>query len=308
MIEVAVMIEGQDGLNWPLWRRIARTVEEGGFAGLYRSDHFTNPDGPLKDALELWTSLTWLAENTERIEFGPLVSPVSFRHPVITAWQAGAVDDLSGGRLRLGVGAGWQEREHDAFGFDLLDMPGRFARFEEGLRAMTGLLRAGDGEVVSLTGDFYNLDGAAISPRGANPGGPAIVIGGNGPRRTLPLVARYADEWNAVFVDGEKFSELSGELDGMLKEEGREPSSVRRTLMTRAFYGRDEAEVEAVTGDRSRDEVREEGLLVGTAREIAEQLRGLEEAGVERVMLQWMETEDLGRMESFAAEVLPLLG
>lgn len=299
------MIEGQDGLNWPLWKRTARIAENGGFAGLYRSDHFTNPDGPFKDNLELWSSLTWLASNTERIEFGPLVSPVSFRDPRITAWQAAATDDLSGGRLRLGVGAGWQVREHDAFGFDLLETPERFARFEEGLEVITGLLRSD--EPVSFSGDFYRMDDAAISPRGAESGSPAIVIGGNGPRRTLPLVARFADEWNAVFVNEEKFRELSSTLDSLLEESGRGSSAVRRTLMTRAFYGRDEAEVNAVSEGRSRDEMRGEGLLVGEAEEISGQLLSLHEAGVERVMLQWMETDDLERLEAFAEEVLPLL-
>ena len=107
MFEVAIMVEGQEGIGWDRWRRLARAVEDLGYAGLYRSDYFPNDrTGPHRDALELWVSLTWLADNTERIEFGPLVSPVSFRHPVITAWQASAVDRLAGGRLRLGVGAG----------------------------------------------------------------------------------------------------------------------------------------------------------------------------------------------------------
>ena len=121
MLDVAIMIEGQDGLNWQRWQRLAAAAEDLGFAGLYRSDHFTNPTGPHLDALDLWTSLTWLAGHTTRIEFGPMVSPVSFRNPVVTAWTAAAVDDLSGGRLQLGLGAGWQEREHRSFGFELLD-------------------------------------------------------------------------------------------------------------------------------------------------------------------------------------------
>ncbi len=134
MLDVAIMIEGQHGLNWERWQRLVRAVEDLGYAGLHRSDHFTNPEGPNLDALELWSSLTWLADHTQRIEFGPLVSPVSFRHPVITAWQASAVDSLAGGRLRLGIGAGWQEREHEAHGFELLDTDDRFARLRGGAR------------------------------------------------------------------------------------------------------------------------------------------------------------------------------
>ena len=110
MLEVAIMIEGQNGLNWDRWRRIAGAVEQLGFVGLYRSDHFTNSRPPDTDSLELWVSLTWLAANSKRLEFGPLVSPVSFRHPAMTARMASAVDDLSGGRLNLGLGAGWQAR------------------------------------------------------------------------------------------------------------------------------------------------------------------------------------------------------
>src|SRR3712207_563297 len=219
MLEVAIMIEGQDGINWDRWKRLGRAAEDLGYAGLYRSDHFTEPEGPPKEALELWSSLTWLADNTERIEFGPLVSPVSFRHPVITAWQASAVDSLAGGRLQLGLGAGWQVREHDAFGFDLLDTDGRFRRFEEGLEVATRLLR---NEVpASFDGEFYRLRDALLTVRSPRPGGPPVVIGGNGPRRTLPLAARYADEWNAVFLTASRFAELSTHLDELLHEARR---------------------------------------------------------------------------------------
>ena len=155
MIEVAIMIEGQNGLNWPRWQRIAQAVEELGFAGLYRSDHYTNANPPDMDLLELWVSLTWLASHTRRIEFGPLVTPVSFRHPTMTARMAAAVDDLSGGRLVLGLGAGWQEREHTNYGWDLLDVDGRFARFEEGLEVITRLLRSDT--PVDFSGVYFKL-------------------------------------------------------------------------------------------------------------------------------------------------------
>src|SRR5262245_34091566 len=121
MIEVGLMIEGQDGLTWDIWRRIAEIAEDRGYAGLYRSDHFTNPNLPDKNALECWASLAWLASHTSRIDFGVLVSPISFRDPRQLARQAAAIDDLSGGRLQLGLGAGWQDKEHSQFGYELLD-------------------------------------------------------------------------------------------------------------------------------------------------------------------------------------------
>jgi F420-dependent oxidoreductase-like protein len=302
VLEVAVMIEGQNGIDWARWKRIVTTVEDSGYAGLFRSDHFTNPTGPVLNALELWSSLTWLAENTSRIEFGPLVSPVSFRHPVITAWQASAVDNLAGGRLRLGVGAGWQEREHEAYGFDLLDIDRRFARLEEGLEVITRLLR--NEEPVSFDGGFYRLRDAVLMPRSPRPGGPPIVIGGNGPRRTLPLAARYADEWNAVFVSADKYVELNARLDELLQEAGRPPDQVRRTLMTRVVFGRTTADVERKLADETADQLRARGVIVGTGPEVAEQLGHLVEAGVQRVMLQWLETDDLGGLEAMAQSVL----
>src|SRR5512140_666927 len=142
MLEIAIMVEGQNGLNWPRWRAMVREVEDLGFVGLYRSDHFTNGTPPDLDSLELWVSLTWLADHTRRIEFGTLVTPLSFRNPVMTARQASAVDDLSNGRLTLGLGAGWQEREHSNYGFELLAPRPRFKRFAEGLQVITALLRS----------------------------------------------------------------------------------------------------------------------------------------------------------------------
>jgi F420-dependent oxidoreductase-like protein len=195
-MEIAIMLEGQNGLNWPRFQRIARAVDDLGFAGLFRSDHFTNANPPDLDSLELWVSLTWLASHTKRIEFGPMVSPVSFRHPVFTARMGKDVDDLSGGRLVLGVGAGWQVREHRNFGFDLLEVGPRLDRFEEGLEVISRLLRSDT--PVDFDGEYYHLEEAILLPRPQRPGGPRLLVGGNGPKRTLPLVARYAEEWNGV--------------------------------------------------------------------------------------------------------------
>ncbi len=197
------MIEGQNGLNWARWQRLVPAVEAFGFAGLYRSDHFTNANPPDRDSLELWVSLVWLATHTTRVEFGPLVTPASFRHPTMTARMACAVDDLASGRMTLGVGAGWQEREHTRYGFDLLDVRRRFTRFAEALEVITRLLQSE--QPVSFGGKFFKVHEAVLLPRPQRPGGPPILVGGNGVQRTLALAARHAQEWNATFLPPARF-------------------------------------------------------------------------------------------------------
>lgn len=302
MLEVAVMIEGQDGLNWPRWQAIARAVEELGFAGLFRSDHFTNTQPPEKDSLELWLSLTWLASHTRRIEFGSLVSPVSFRDPVFTARMALQVDDLSGGRLRLGVGAGWMEREHRMFGYHLLGEDARFERFQEGLEVITRLAKPG-GAPATFAGKYYQLNEAVLLPRSPRPGGPALVIGGNGVKRTLPLVARYADEWNAVDLTPEMAAERNQKLDALLREAGREPSSVRRTLMCSLVFGVDERALREKLGGRDLAAVRARGAVAGAGAQVLEQLHALEAAGVQRVMLRWDDLDDPRGLEALAKAI-----
>jgi F420-dependent oxidoreductase-like protein len=298
------MIEGQDGLNWPRWQRLARLAEDFGFQGLYRSDHFTNPNGPNLDALEMLASQTWLASNSSRIEFGPVVSPVSFRNPMVTAWTALAISDLSGGRFRLGLGAGWQEREHREFGFPLGSIKTRFDRFEEALQVITKLLRSD--EPVTFEGEFYTLDGALLLPRPQTANHPPITIGGKGPKRTMPLVARFADEWNGVGIPADHFRRLNSLLDDLLRDEGRPLESVRRTLMTRIVIGRDQEQVDQRRGESSEDELRERGVLIGTPDKVREQLRELDAAGVEVVMLQWLEgLDDIEGMEFMARELNP---
>jgi F420-dependent oxidoreductase-like protein len=263
MIEIALMIEGQDGLNWDRWRRIAQVAEDAGYVGLYRSDHFTNPQGPYKDSLECWTSLTWLASHSSRLEFGPLVSPVSFHHPSNLVRMAAAVDDLAGGRLWLGVGAGWQEREHTNYGFALGSVPERMTRFREAVHIISHLLHSD--EPLTFRGKYYTLQDAVLLPRPARR--VPIVIGGSGRQITLPLAARYADEWNIAFRTPEQFRELSAHLDSLLDGEGRPRSAVRRTLMTRLEYAR-------------HDQLRE-------------QVAAFAAAGVQRLMLQWLDLDDV---------------
>lgn len=297
--EIAIMVEGQMGLNWPRWQRMARAVEDLGFVGLYRSDHFTNAEPPDQDSLEAWTSLTWLADHTERIEFGPLVSPVSFRHPAMLVRMAAAVQQLSGGRLTLGVGAGWMDREHRNFSYPLLDIPGRLKRFEEALTVITRLLA---GERVTFSGEHYRFEDAILLPLPQRR--IPILIGGNGMRRTLALAARFADEWNGIYLTPERFTERSRRLDALLGEQGRAPESVRRSIMTGLTFGQDDADVRRQLGGRSPDEARAGGRIVGTASEVQDQLAALGEAGVQRVMLQYLDYDDLSRLEAFAAAVL----
>jgi F420-dependent oxidoreductase-like protein len=242
MVAISIQIEGQDGLTWPRWKKLVDEVESLGFAGLYRSDHFTNSRPPEKDSLEMIVSLTYLADHTRRLAFGPLVAPISFRHPALLARQAAALDDLSGDRMVLGLGAGWNEREHTLFGLDLGNIPARMARFEEGLEVITRLLRSD--EPVTFEGQYFQLREAILLPRPQRPGGPPILIGGTGPRRTLPLVARYADIWNVNGLTPDAFRERSSALDALLQAQGRKPGDVRRTMMLALLFGRDMDELE----------------------------------------------------------------
>lgn len=305
MVDLAIMIEGQNGLNWKRWQAIVKLVEDLGFYGLFRSDHFTNGRPPDLDSLELWTSLTWLAGNTKRIQFGPLVTPFSVRHPAMTARMAAAVDDLSGGRLTLGLGAGWQEREHHKFGFDLLPIKERFDRFEEGIQVVRGLLQQAD--PLTFHGRYYQLMEAQVLPRTQRPGGPPILIGGNGKGRTLTLAARYAAEWNAIFLKPDEYQTLNSDLDHKILSAGRELTAVKRSLMTGLVFGADEASLERAINSRgtaSAEELRQRGVIVGTPAAVVDQIGALVSAGVQGLMLQWLDLDDLVGLEALAKTVL----
>lgn len=316
MTAISIMIEGQQGVNWPRWKRLVAEVDALGFAGLFRSDHFTDPQPPNRESLEMIVSLAYVADHTERVHFGPLVAPVSFRDPVMLARQAAALDDLSGGRMILGLGAGWQEREHALFGYKLDDLDTRFARLEEGLEVVARLMR--QDETAAFDGRFFQLGaGASISPR--RPGGPRLMVGGNGPRRTLPLAARYADVWNGVFLSPDDFRERSTLLDGLLDDAGRDRGAVRRTMMHGVFFGRDEAELDRrlqwrherpnLAGTSVKDAIAtlhaSWGAIVGSPDQIVEQIGAYTEAGVEELMLQWLDLDDMDGLRAFATSVLP---
>jgi F420-dependent oxidoreductase-like protein len=303
MVEFSVMIEGQDGLNWPRWQRLARATEDLGFHGLYRSDHFSNVKGPYLDALELMVSLTWVASNTRRIRFGALVSPISFRDPRILAWQASGIDAISGGRLDLGLGAGWQEREHEAFGYELLSTHERFRRFAEGIKVARLLTRSS--APVSFDGEYYQLKDAMLMPRSPRSDGPPITIGGAGPKRTMPLVAKYADEWNSVHLPAAVFSERNALLDKLLAMEGRPKDAVRRTMMATIITGASDADVEMRLGGRTKAEVIESGQFAGTPGEIAGQIQSYLDIGVQGFKLRLLDLDDIESLELISSEIIP---
>ncbi len=227
-MDVSIACEGWFGLDWPPWRGLAGAVERLGFAGLYLSDRIFLGVSPPLPSLALIVAPTYLADHTARVRFGALVAPLSVREPVTLARQAAALDDLSGGRFVLGVGTGWNAGEHAMFGHALGDLPTRFARPEEGLEVLTRLLR-GDGPA-SYAGHFFRLQDAILAPRPQRPGGPPLLIGGHGPRRTLPLVARYADIWNVNTRALPEVRERAALLDRLLLAAGRRPEDVRRTV------------------------------------------------------------------------------
>lgn len=304
-MRVALMIEGQNGLDWPRWQRILRAAQDLGYDGVWRSDHFTNANPPDKASLELWTSLTYAAGHTEGIDFGPLVSPVTFRHPSIVARMAAAVDDLSGGRLVLGIGAGWQEREHHNFGIPFPPTHVRFGMLRDYLEVVTLLLRSD--EPVSFDGDYYHLHDAILLPRPQRAGGPPILIGGNGETRTMPLAAGYADEWNALFVSPQRFMELNRHMDDLLHDASREPESLTRSLMLGTIFAPNRNELMRKMTGRGwgAEDGPEHGQVAGTPDMWVEQLRAYREAGVQRVMLQWLDLDDIPGIETVAREVLP---
>jgi len=305
MLELGIMVEGQNGVTWSLWRDVVAAAEDLGYTSLFRSDHFTNPQGPDKPSLALWPSLTYAAMSTRRIRFGPLVSPVTFRHPSLVARDSAAIDDLSGGRMVLGLGAGWQKREHELFGVPFPEQKVRYVMLREALEVVSRLFQNDDPAI--FAGQYYQLNNAVLLPRPGRAGGPTLLVGGNGPRRTLPLAAEYAQEWNANFISAEEFHTLNHRLDQLLTERGRDPKSVKRSIMLGTFYAESEEELIGKLQSRGRtlDEMRDAGVIAGTVDMWRDQLIAYRDAGAQEVMLQWLDLENLAPLETIARDVLP---
>ncbi len=302
-MELAINVEAQNGLNWKNWKRIVTAAEELGFAAVFRSDHLASFEGPPDlDALECWVSLTWLAGNTKRIQFGPLVTPVTFRHPGMIARMAANLDDLSGGRLILGVGTGWAQREHDMWGYRLGDLQTRFERYEEGLELVYRLFK--DDRPVNFHGTYFQVTDAMILPRPARMGGPDLLVGGSGGKKTLALAAQYADEWNAILMPVAKAKELSSRLNDALGKVNRRPESIRRSIMLNVITGRTDAELKQKMSGRTDEEWRSIGV-VGTPNAVVEQLMAYAEAGMYRVVAQMNDLDDMDFLEILGTQVIP---
>jgi alkanesulfonate monooxygenase SsuD/methylene tetrahydromethanopterin reductase-like flavin-dependent oxidoreductase (luciferase family) len=310
-MRVGIMIEGQEGLTWERWLRLMEAAEDMGYESLCRSDHLTGLFGESKrPSLETWTSLTVVAMRTRRIRFGPMVSPVTFYQPALLAKMAVALDTLSGGRLDLGMGGGWNEHEHAMFGIPLPPMKERLDRLEGAARYVRAL---GVGEPVTLEQPYYPLRRAENYPLPTH-GRLRIVIGGRGEKRTLRIAAEFADEWNVTRVDPDGFRQKREVLAKHCVALRRDPETIARSLMIPLAIGRDRKDVaQRIAGARAVfpqmpvDETawRAASFLVGNPGEIVESLREWEAAGVQRVLLQMLDQEDLAAIELFARHVLP---
>ena len=322
MVQFSVSIEGTHGLTWSRWRQLMHAVEELGFAGLYLTDHF--PHGQAE--VELIVGLTYLATQTKRLHFSSLVSPLSIRDPRILVRQAVALHELSGGRMILGLGTGWTEQEHQRWGYDLGSKATRVTRFEEGLQVITSLLHSA--EPVTFRGHFFQLQNAQLPQR---PGNLPILIGGNGPQRVLPLVARYANIWNANNLSATIFKERSALLDELLRQVGRQPGDVKRTAFLPVLCGRNEDEIKQRLGGvyksiphlaalplkEQLDQMEQiftpiferagasYSVIVGTPEEALARLRPYADAGVEELIIQWNNADDLEGLRLIAQEIMP---
>jgi alkanesulfonate monooxygenase SsuD/methylene tetrahydromethanopterin reductase-like flavin-dependent oxidoreductase (luciferase family) len=299
MAKVGIMIEGQEGLNWERWRRICHDADTLGFDSLRRSDHLTSLMGdPERDCIETWVSLALAAEWTKRIQLGPMVSPMTFRLPAILAKMAASVDVLSGGRVVLGVGAGWNDNEHTMFGIPFYTEKERFDHLESGIQTMRE------------TWDKSN-------PKPVHNPMP-LLIGGKGRKRTIPLVAREASEWNVSRLDVNLYNEASSDLEASCREIGRDPKSIRHSVMTSYIIGRDRSELRERAAQVSTivrqmngmtpDEVienRKDAWFVGTPEEVAEKMRGIAAMGVDLFMLQHFLLDDSDALKLLASDVLP---
>ncbi|MCW2536093.1 MAG: putative reductase [Modestobacter sp.] len=289
---------------------VARRTEETGFDAFFRSDHYLTMGGDgLPGPTDAWVTLGGLARETSRIRLGTLMTAATFRLPGPLAISVAQVDQMSGGRVELGIGAGWFAQEHAAYGIPFPELGERFDRYEEQLAVITGLWRTPAGKTFDFAGDHYQLSGSPALPKPVQDGGVPILVGGRGKSRTPRLAARYASEFNVPFASATDNAQLFDGVRAACDEAGRDPSSLVYSSALVLCVGRDDAEVarRAAAIGRDADELRANGVA-GSPAEAVDVLGRYAEAGATRVYLQVLDLADLDHLDLVAAEVAPQLG
>jgi len=315
-MRVALMIEGQEGVTWQDWCALADACEEHGVDTLFRSDHYiSQADEDANVAHDAWTTIAALAARTSTVRLGTLVSPATFRAPALLANAAATADHVSGGRVELGLGAGWMEREHRAFGFPFPETTVRVEMFAEQLEIVHKLWTE---EHVYFHGRHYSLLNAPGLPKPVQKPHPPLIVGGSGRRGTADPAARFADEYNTPFASPEDFAAIRARVSAACERAGRDPATMRYSLMTGCVIGstRDEAlgRARELYGRRPRDTSFDDWLaayaqraVVGSVDEVAARLRDYEKAGCDRAMLQHLQHTDLDPVRLIGRELAPLL-
>jgi len=305
----AVMIEGQEDVTWDDWVALAQACERLGFEALFRSDHYLSVmDGRDRGSLDAWGTICGLAAITSTVRLGTLVSPATFRHPSVLAKNAVTADHISGGRVDLGIGTDWMEAEHRAYGFPFPPMGERMDRLAEQLEIVSGSLGT---EPISFAGEHYAVEELDALPKPVQRPLP-LLMGGSARRRGAALAARFASEYNVVHESPEDAAAARGRLASACEQSGRDPATLRFSLMHQVLIGRDEGELRGraerlseVTGGRETVDELRRSAIAGTPAEVIDRLREYEAAGVERLMLQHLVHRDVEALELIAAEVAP---
>jgi len=303
-MDLRIFTEPQQGASYEDLRRVAVATEDAGFDGFFRSDHYLTMGGTgLPGPTDAWTTLAALARDTSRVRLGTLVTSATFRHPGVLAIQVAQVDEMSGGRVELGLGTGWYAEEHAAYGIPFPPLGERFDRFEEQLQVVTGLWSTPVGETFDFTGTHYQLAGSPALPKPVQSPVP-IIIGGGGKKRTPALAARYASEYNGAWQSVAETKVLLDRVADACRAIDRDPATMTNSTALIACVGRDDAEIarRAAAIGREVDELRENGLT-GTPAEVVEKMQAYREVGVERFYLQVLDLSDLDHVELIAAEV-----
>ncbi|MGM1059280.1 LLM class F420-dependent oxidoreductase [Saccharothrix sp. Mg75] len=308
-MELRIFTEPQQGASYDDLLAVARTAEAAGYGAFFRSDHYLAMSGDgLPGPTDAWITLAGLARDTERIRLGTLMTAATFRHPGPLAISVAQVDAMSGGRVEFGLGAGWFEAEHTAYGLPFPSTKERFERYAEQLEVVTGLWGTPVGEKFSFGGTHYRVEDSPALPKPAQAKIP-VLIGGMGPKRTPALAARFADEFNLPFAGVDAATEQFARVDAACEAVGRDPGEITRSVALVVCVGRDGAEVarRAARIGREEAELRENGLA-GTPAEVVDKLGAWRErTGVSRVYLQVLDLADLDHVELVAAEVAPQL-